>query len=71
MVLSSPNLSRCSDSWQKIADCVFDSKIYEYGRIAVDREFVYIDFDDEWFPPCEGGEEVSEVLHGAYVGQKH
>ena len=43
---------------------------YEYGRIAVDREFVYIDFEDEWFPPCEGGEEVSEGLHGAYVGQK-
>ena len=38
---------------------------------AVDREFVYIDFEDEWFPPCEGGGEVSEGLHGAYVGQKH
>ena len=37
---------------------------------AVNREFVYIDFDDERFPPCEGGEEVSEGLHGAYVGQK-
>ena len=26
------------------------------GRMnAVNREFVYIDFDDERFPPCEGG----------------
>ena len=48
----------------------FKRHAYEYGRIAVDREFVYIDFEDEWFPPCEGGEEVSEGLHGAYVGQK-
>ena len=31
------------------------SLFYEYGRIAVDREFVYIDFEDERFPPCEGG----------------
>ena len=28
VVLSLPNLSRCSESWQKIADLVFDSKIY-------------------------------------------
>ena len=35
------------------------------GRIsAVNREFVYIDFDDERFPPCEGGEEVTEGASG-------
>ena len=28
VVLSSPDLSRCSESWQKIADLVFDLKIY-------------------------------------------
>ena len=27
---------------------------------AVNREFVYIDFDNERFPPCEEGEEVTE-----------
>ena len=35
------------------------------GRMhAMNREFVYIDFDDERFPPCEGGEEVTEGASG-------
>ena len=46
------------------------SKVLAGRMNAVNREFVYIDFDDERFPPCEGGEEVSEMFLAHFQGPK-
>ena len=50
---------------KKLKSILYERFIILAGRMnAVNREFVYIDFDDERFPPCERGDVTLQSAGG-------